>query len=134
MLPSWRCSDCLFGTVTSPGKPSITGATSNEPALGPIGVLNLAVYTRQTNRVILRIPKSYRIQAASPLSDTINYAISSQTRLSWTKLFFFTIEMFGIPTQSEKSTKLPRQPKTFMVTYDGTFSPHRLTFPVHYGN
>ena len=56
MLPSWRCSDCLFGTVTSSGKPSITGATSSEPVFDPIGVLNSAVYTRQTNRVILRIP------------------------------------------------------------------------------
>ena len=27
MLPSWSCSDCLFGTVTSTGEPSITGAT-----------------------------------------------------------------------------------------------------------
>ena len=100
MLPSWRCSDCLFGTVTSSGEPSITGATNSEPVFDPISVLNSAVYTRQTNRVILRIPKSCRIQAASALSDTINNALLSQTPLSWTKLFFFAIEVFGIPTQS----------------------------------
>ena len=100
MLPSWHCSDCLFGTVTSSGEPSITGATSSEPVFDPIGVLNSAVYSRQTNRVFLRIPKSCRIQAASALSDTINNALSSQTPLSWTKLFFFAIDVFGIPTQS----------------------------------
>ena len=100
MLPSWRCSDCLYGTVTSPGEPSITGATSSEPVFDPIGVLSSVVYTRQTNRVILRIPKSCRIQAASALSDTINNALSSQTPLSRTKLFFFAIEVVGIPTQS----------------------------------
>ena len=77
ILPSWRCSDCLFGTVISPGEPSITGATSSESVFHPIGVLNSAVYTRQTNRIILRIPKSCRIQAASALSDTINNALSS---------------------------------------------------------
>ena len=86
--------------MTSPGKPSITVATSNEPVLDPIGVLNSAVYARQTNCVILRIPKSCRILAASALSDTINNALSSQTPLSWTKLFFFAMEMFGTPTQS----------------------------------
>ena len=30
----------------------------------------------------------------------INFALSSQTSLSWTKHFFIAIEMFGIPTQS----------------------------------
>ena len=86
--------------MTYPGKPSITGANSGEPVFDPIRVLSSAVYTRQTNRVILRIPKSCRIQAASALSDTINNALSSQTPLSWIKLFFFAIEVFGIPTQS----------------------------------
>ena len=100
MLPPWRCSDCLFGTVTSSGEPSITGATSSEPVFDPIGDLNSAVYTRQPNRVFLRIPKSCHIQAASALSDTINNALLLQTPLSWTKLLFFAIEVFGIPTQS----------------------------------
>ena len=99
ILLSWRCSDCHFGTVTSPVEPSITGATSSEPVFDPIGVLISAVYTRQTNRVILRIPKSCRIQAASALSDTIN-ALSSQAPISCTKFFFFAKEVFGIPTQS----------------------------------
>ena len=45
MLPSWRCSDCLYGTETPPGERSITWATSNEPVLDPIGVLNSAVCT-----------------------------------------------------------------------------------------
>ena len=40
------------------------------------------------------------IQAASALSDTINNALSSQTPLSWTQLFFFAMEVFGTPTQS----------------------------------
>ena len=102
MLPSWRCSDCLFGTVTSPGELFITGATSSEPVFDPIGVLSSAVYTRQTNRVILRIPKSCHIQADSAVNDTINNPLSSQTPPSWTKLFFFAIEVFGIPTQSGK--------------------------------
>ena len=62
--------------------------------------MDSAVYTRQTNDAIPRIPKSCRIQAASTLCDTINNALSSQTPLSWTKLFFFAIEMFGISTQS----------------------------------
>ena len=57
MLPSWHCYDCPFGTVTSPDEPSITGATSSEPVIDPIDVLNSAVYTRQSNRVILRIPR-----------------------------------------------------------------------------
>ena len=86
--------------MTSPGEPSITGATSGEPVFDPIGFLNSAVYTRQTNRVILRIPKSYRILAASALSYTIDNALSSQLPRSWTKLFFFANEVFGIPTQS----------------------------------
>ena len=103
MLPSWHCSNCLFGTVTSPDEPSITGATSSEPVIDAIGVLNSADCTRQSNRVILRIPKSCRIQAASALSDTINNALSSQTPLSWTKLFFFAMEVFGIPTQSDNN-------------------------------
>ena len=100
MLTYWRCSDCLFGTVTFSGEPSITGVTSNEPVLGPIGVLSSDVYTRQTNRVILMIPRSCRIQAANALSDTINNALSSQTPLSWSKLFFFAVEMLGTPTLS----------------------------------
>ena len=100
MLMSWHCSDCLFGTVSSSGEPSITGATFSEPVSDPIGVLSSAVYTRQTNRVFLMISKSCRIQAASALSDTINNAPLSQTPLSWTKLFFFAIEVFCIPTQS----------------------------------
>ena len=100
MLLSWHCHNCLFGTVTSPDEPSITGATSSEPVIDPIGVLSSAVYTRQSNRVILRIPKSCRIQAASALSDTINNALSSQTPLSWTKLFLFAVEMLGISTKS----------------------------------
>ena len=91
MLPSWRCSDCLFVTVTSPSKPSITGDTSNEPVFDPIGILISAVYNRQTNRVILRIPRSCRIQAASALNDNINNALSSQTTPSWTKLLFFAM-------------------------------------------
>ena len=103
LLPSWHCPNCLFGTVTSPDEPSITGATSSEPVIDPIGVLNSAVYARQSNRVILRIPKSCRIQAASALSDTINNALSSLTPLSWTKLFFFAMEVFGIPTQSDNN-------------------------------
>ena len=101
--------------MTSPDEPSITGATTNEPVLDPIGVLNSAVYTRQTNRVILRIPKSCRIQAASALNDTINNALSSQTPQSWTKLFFFAIEMFGIPTQSGNDHKAP---KTAQMLHD----------------
>ena len=100
VLPSWRCSDCLFGTVISPGEPSVAGATSSEPVLDLIGVLDSGIYTGQYNHVILRIPKSCRIQAACALSDTINFALSSQTPLSWTKLFFFAMEVFGIPTQS----------------------------------
>ena len=100
MLPSWRCSDFLFGSVTFSDKPSITGATSNESVLDQIGVLNSAVYTCQTNRVIMWISKSCRIQVASALSDTIANALSSQTPLSWAKLFFFAMEMFGIPTLS----------------------------------
>ena len=56
MLPSWHCSNCLFGTVMSPDELSITGATSSEPVIDTIGVLNSAVYTHQSNRVILRIP------------------------------------------------------------------------------
>ena len=36
MLPYWRCSDCIFGTVTSPGEPSITGSTSSEPVFAPL--------------------------------------------------------------------------------------------------
>ena len=80
MLLPWCCSDCLFGTVTYPDEPSITGATSNEPILDPIGVLNSADYTRQTNRVILKIHKTCLIQAASTISDTINNAPSSQTK------------------------------------------------------
>ena len=115
ILPSWRCSDCLLGTVTSSGEPSITGATSSEPVFDPIGVLNSAVYTRQTNHVILRIPKSCHIQAASALSDTINNALSLQTPLSWTKLFFFTIEVFGIPTQSGNNH---RTSKTTQMIHD----------------
>ena len=100
MLPSWRCSDCLFGTVTPPGEPSITGSTSNELVLNPICVQNSAAYTRETNCIVQMIPRSCCIQAASALSDTINNALSSQTPLSWTKLFFFAMEMIGIPTQS----------------------------------
>ena len=100
MIPSWCCSDCLFGTVTSSGELPITGATSREYVFDLIGVLISAVYTRQDNRVILRIPKSCRIQAASVLSDTINNALSSQAPQSWTKLFFFAMQVFGIPTQS----------------------------------
>ena len=115
MPPSWHCSDCIFGTVTSPCEPSITGATSSEPVFDPIGVLNSAVYIRQTNRVILRIPKSCRIQAASALSDTINNALLSQTPLSWTKLFFFTMEVFGIPTQSVNNH---RTSKTAQMIHD----------------
>ena len=91
--------------MTSPGEPSNTGAASSEPVFDPIGVLSSAVYTRQTNRVILRIPKSCHIQAASTLSDTINNAPSSQTPLSWIKLFFFAIEVFGIPTQSRNDRR-----------------------------
>ena len=100
MLQSRRCSDCLFGTVPSQGEPSITRATSNEPVLDPIGVLSSAVYTRQTNCVILGIPRTCLIQAASALCYTINNALSSQTPLSWIKLFFFVTEIFGIPTKS----------------------------------
>ena len=91
MLRSWRCSDCLFRTVTYPGEPSIT---SNEPVLDPISVLSSAVYTRQNNRVILRIPRSCLVQAANAISDTINNALSLQTLLSLTKLVFFAMEMF----------------------------------------
>ena len=75
MLSSWLCSDCIFGTLAYPNEPSITGATSNEPVSDPIGVLKSAVYNRQTNRVILRIPTSCHIQAANALSDTINNAL-----------------------------------------------------------
>ena len=114
LLPSWHCPNCIFGTVTSPDEPSITGATSSAPVIDPIGVLNSAVYTRQSNRVILRIPKSCRIQAASALSDTINNALLSQTPLSWTKLFFFAMEVFGIPTQSDNH----RTSKTAQVIHD----------------
>ena len=123
MLPSWRCSDCLLETVTSPGEPSITGPTSSEPVLDPIGVLNSVVYTRQTNRVILRIPKSCRIQAASALCDTIDNALSSQTPLSWTKHFFFAIEVFCIPTQSGD---YHRTSKTAQMIQDN-FRRHLLT-------
>ena len=115
MPPSWHCSDCLFGTVTSPDEHSITGATSSEPVIDPIGVLNSAVYTRQSNRVILWIPKSYRNQSASALSDIINNAHSSQTPLSWSKHFFFAIEVFGIPTQSGNNH---RTSKTTQVIHD----------------
>ena len=101
--------------MTSPDEPSITGAISSEPVIDPIGVLNSAVYTRQSNRVILRIPKSCRILAASALSDTINNALSSQTPLSWTKLFFFAIEVFGIPTQSGNNHETS---KTAQVIFD----------------
>ena len=100
MLPSWRYSDCLFGTVTPPGEPSIAVPTSNELVLNPICVQNSAVYTHETNCVVQMIPRSCRIQAASALSDTINNALSSQTPLSWTKIFFSAMEMIGIPTQS----------------------------------
>ena len=65
--------------------------------------------------VILRIPKSCRIQAASALSDTINNALSSQAPLSWTKLFFFAIEVLGIPTQSSNDH---RTSKTAQVIRD----------------
>ena len=85
------------------------------PSLTPIGVLNSAVYTRKTNRVILRIPKSCRIQTASTLSYTINNAPSSQTPISWTKLFFFAMEVFGIPTQSDNNH---RTSKTAQVIHD----------------
>ena len=100
MLPSLRCSDCLFGTVTSLDEPSITGATSYEAVLDPIGDVNSVVYTRQTNRAILRISKSFRIQAANVLSDTIKNILSLQIPPSWTKIFFFAIEMFSISTQT----------------------------------
>ena len=80
--------------------------TSSEPVFNPIGVLSSAVYTRQTNRVILRIPKSCRIQAASALSDIISNALSSQTPLSWTKLFFFAMKVLGIPTHLAMTTEL----------------------------
>ena len=115
MLSSWHCSNCLFGTVTSPDEPSITGSTSSEPVIDPMGALNSAVYTRQTNRVILRIHKTCRIQTASALSDTNNNALSSQTPLSRTKLFLFAMEVFGIPTQSDISH---RTSKTAQVIHD----------------
>ena len=54
-------------------------------------------------------------QAASALSDTINNALSSQTPLSWTMLFFFAMEVFGIPTQSDKDQ---RTSKTAQVIHD----------------
>ena len=100
LMLSSRCSfDCLLGTVTSQEEPSITGATCNEPVFDPICVINLAVYTRQARCVIFRIPISCRIQTANALSDTINNALSSQTPLSWAKVFFLDIEVLGIPTQ-----------------------------------
>ena len=111
--------------MTSPGEPSITGATSNEPVLDTIGVLNSAVYTRQTNRVILRIPKSCRNLADSALIGTINNALSKQTPLSWTKLFFFAIEVFGIPTQFGNDD---RTSKTAQVIIDN-LRRHLLTSP-----
>ena len=94
---------------------SITGATSSEPVIDPIGVISSVDYTRQSNRVIMRIPKSCRIQAASAISDTIYNALSSQTPLSWTKLFFFAMEVFGIPTQSDNNH---RTSKTAKVIHD----------------
>ena len=94
--------------MTSPGEPSITGSTSNEPVLDPIGVLISAVYTHRTNRVILRISKSCRIQVASALSDNIHNALSSQTPISGTKLFFFANEMFVIPTQSGNDHRISK--------------------------
>ena len=125
MLPSWRCSDCSLGTVTSPGEPSITGATSNEPVLDPICVLISAVYTRQTNRFILRILKSCRTQAVSAHSDAFNNALSSQTPLSWTKLFFIAMEMLGISIQSLNDQ---RTSKTVQKIHD-SLRRHLLTSP-----
>ena len=94
MLLSRHCSDYLLGTETSSDEPSMTGATSNEPVLDHIGVLSSAVSIRLSHRVVFRIPKSCRIHAGNALSDTIDNSLSSQTPLSWTKLFF------GILTQS----------------------------------
>ena len=133
MLPSWCCSDCLFGTEISPGEPSINFATSNEPVIDPIGVLISAVYTRQANRVIQSIPRSCAFMLPTlsviPLTMLFHHKHHYHGPSSSSSLYKCLIS----PPNLAMTTELQRQLNRFMITYDGTFSTHRLTPPVHYG-
>ena len=139
-LTSWWCPACVMtsgnpsrcSTDASSAGPSASGEAErpltglNQPSAatstGDDGDLaHRLAHLKQTRRVIRRIPKGARIQAAGSLATLIDMALGDKTGKAWARLLLFAFLALHVPSRDQDSAdsstltaKIKRQISTYM--------------------